>query len=98
MVGRHFGRFFIVFGRFFHKNIWSPWLCYAVYKGSVGLRRPCQKLICFPGKPDQIFRRGVSQSPLWDASLSIPKTGIFHHSCLFPLLGFSPSLTAMDLL
>jgi hypothetical protein len=26
MVGRLFGRFFIVFGRFFSKNIWSPCL------------------------------------------------------------------------
>ncbi len=25
MVGRLFGRFFIVFGRFFNRNIWSPW-------------------------------------------------------------------------
>jgi len=25
MVGWLFGRFFIVFGRFFNKNIWSPW-------------------------------------------------------------------------
>jgi hypothetical protein len=25
MVGRLFGRFFVVFGRFFLKNIWSPW-------------------------------------------------------------------------
>ncbi len=25
MVGRLFGRFFVVFWRFFHKNIWSPW-------------------------------------------------------------------------
>jgi hypothetical protein len=25
IFGRLFGRFFIVFGRFFHKNIWSPW-------------------------------------------------------------------------
>ena len=25
MVGRLFGQFFVVFGRFFHKNIWSPW-------------------------------------------------------------------------
>jgi hypothetical protein len=24
MFGRLFGRFFIVFGRFFNKNIWSP--------------------------------------------------------------------------
>jgi hypothetical protein len=24
MVGQLFGRFFVVFGRFFHKNIWSP--------------------------------------------------------------------------
>jgi hypothetical protein len=24
MVGQLFGRFFIVFGQFFHKNIWSP--------------------------------------------------------------------------
>ncbi len=36
MFGRLFGRFFIVFGRFFNKNIWSPWplvafsaLCFA---------------------------------------------------------------------
>ncbi len=27
MVGWLFGRFFIVFGQFFHINIWSPWLC-----------------------------------------------------------------------
>jgi hypothetical protein len=26
IVGRLFGQFFVVFGRFFHKNIWSPWL------------------------------------------------------------------------
>ena len=26
MFGQLFGRFFIVFGRFFNKNIWSPWL------------------------------------------------------------------------
>ncbi len=25
MVGWLFGRFFIVFGRFFNRNIWSPW-------------------------------------------------------------------------
>jgi hypothetical protein len=25
MVGRLFGQFFIVFWRFFLKNIWSPW-------------------------------------------------------------------------
>jgi len=25
MVGQLFGRFFVVFGQFFHKNIWSPW-------------------------------------------------------------------------
>jgi hypothetical protein len=24
MVGQLFGQFFIVFGQFFHKNIWSP--------------------------------------------------------------------------
>ncbi len=27
MVKRLFGQFFVVFGWFFHKNIWSPWLC-----------------------------------------------------------------------
>ena len=26
MVGQLFGRFFIIFGQFFHKNIWSPCL------------------------------------------------------------------------
>ena len=26
MVGRLFGWFFIVFGQFFNRNIWSPWL------------------------------------------------------------------------
>ncbi len=25
MVGQLFGRFFIFFGRFFNRNIWSPW-------------------------------------------------------------------------
>jgi hypothetical protein len=25
MVGQLFGQFFVVFGQFFHKNIWSPW-------------------------------------------------------------------------
>jgi hypothetical protein len=25
MVEQLFGRFFIVFGRFFNRNIWSPW-------------------------------------------------------------------------
>jgi hypothetical protein len=32
MVGRLFGRFFVVFGQFFHKNIWSPCTLNQFYK------------------------------------------------------------------
>jgi hypothetical protein len=58
MVGRLFGQFFIVFGQFFHKNIWSPWLqpllvnVKMVWKGLPGtnsslplLHRHCQRKI-----------------------------------------------------
>jgi len=49
IVGQLFGRFFIVFGQFFHKNIWSPWLPILPMFMGEGFRLKVSWLFCLLG-------------------------------------------------